>query len=85
MAATTTTIRVPIETYTRLQGLAESEQETIGAVVQRAVEQYDEQRFWARYQQQLIEARADPVGWAKWQEEVAVFDGAMLDGLDEEP
>lgn len=83
--AATTTIRVPIETYTQLQGLAESGHESISAIVQRAVTRYEEELFWQRYHQQLLEAKADPEGWAEWQKEIAVFDGALLDGLDKEP
>ncbi len=81
----TTTIRVSMETHARLQHLAQGEQESIGAVVDRAVEQYEEKLFWQRYHDQLRDAQADPVAWAEWQDEIAVFDGALLDGLEERP
>lgn len=65
--------------------MALDEHESIGSVVERAVEQYEEKVFWQRYHEQLREAQADPVAWAEWQKEIAVFDGALLDGLEERP
>lgn len=81
----TTTIRVSVETHTRLHNPALDEQESIGAMVERAVDQYEEKLFWQRYHKQLQDAQADLVTWAEWQAEIAVFDGALLDGLDEQP
>ena len=78
------TIRVPAHTYAQLQHLAETGHESIGSVVQRAVEQYDEKLFWQEYQRQSAELRADPVAWAEWEVELALWDATLLDGLDDD-
>ena len=80
----TTTIRVPTETYTQLQHLAEAGHESIGSIVQRAVEQYEEKLFWQEYHRQAAEIRADPIAWAEWQAELALWDATLLDGLDDD-
>lgn len=78
-----TTIRIPVETFARLRDLADGQ--PIGGVVQRLVEEDEERRFWRRYHEQMREARADHVAWSEWEREIAVFDGALADGLDPEP
>ncbi len=79
------TIRFPIGTATLLRRLAELEGSSAGIVLQRAVERYEEERFWREYAHEMADPRADPVSWAEWQAEVAVLDGTPLDGLTGDP
>jgi len=77
-------IRVSEQTRDRLQKLADTRHESVGVIVERAVEQFDNAVFWATFHEQLGGLRSDPVAWAEMNDELHAFDGTLLDGLDDE-
>lgn len=76
------TVRIPEETHRELRQIAEARHETVGAVISELVAGYKRDRFWDAYEQSAIAARNDPGLWAQMQDEQAVFDGALNDGLE---
>lgn len=80
--AATTTIRVDLETRSRLMELARRAHKPIGAVVAEAVERYEEDQFWAEYQAGYARLRDDPQLWAEWKKELRILDGVVADGLE---
>ena len=81
-----TTVRVDDETAARLRGLAHEEQRPIGQVIEAAVIQYEQEKFWREVEASVARLRADPVAWEAYQAEVRSLEGGSMDGLEvEEP
>lgn len=83
--ATSHLIRVPEAVYARLQTLAEESGTPLGTVVQRLVEQEEERRYWARFDEDYAALRADPAADAEERQERALWDTALMDGLADYP
>lgn len=80
----TVRIRVSGQTRDRLQQIAERQHQSVGVIVQQAVDQFDNALFWSTFHKQLDDLRADPVAWAEMNDEFHELDGTLLDGLDDE-
>lgn len=80
----TVQIRVSEETRDRLQRLADTQHQSVGAIVQQAVERLDDALFWSMFHEQLDAIRTDPKAWAEMNDELHAFDGTLLDGLRDE-
>ena len=80
--AATTTIRVDSETRGKLLELAHRAHKPIGEIVAEAVEQYEEDQFWAEYQAGYARLKQDPQKWSDWNEEIRRLDGVVADGLE---
>jgi len=81
-AGGSTAVRVSRATHARLKALAEAEGTTISGVVDRLVE---DARRWALYERvnrQMAEWEADTEAWAAYEDEMRLWDGTLLDGLD---
>ena len=83
--ATSHLIRVPEVVYEQLQSLAEELGVPLGAVVQRLVEQEEERRYWAQFDADYAALRADLAADAEERQERALWDTALMDGLEEYP
>lgn len=83
--ATSHLVRVPDEVYARLQSLAEESGVSLGAVVQRLLDQEEDRRYWAQFDADFAAIRADPVAWQEELDERSIWDGALMDGLAEYP
>jgi predicted DNA-binding protein len=82
---TTTTIRIPQQTHQRLRDLAEKRGRTIGEVVDEATRKLEDDDFWQEVNAAYARLRADPIASAEYDAEVALFEGTLLDGLEELP
>lgn len=80
----TVQISVSEQTRERLERIADRQHQSIGAIVEQAVEQLDNALFWSTFHEQLASLRADPVVWATVMNEFQAFDEALLDGLGAE-
>lgn len=81
-----TTVRVGENLAATLRDLAKEEHRPIGEVIGDAVAQYQKEKFWRAVEASVERLRADPVAQHGYQEEVRLFEGASMDGLeDEEP
>jgi len=81
-----TTVRVEDDLAVTLRDLAKEERRPIGQVIEDAVAQYQQEKFWREVEASLERLQADPVARQGYQDEIGVFEGASMDGLeDEEP
>lgn len=81
-----TTIRVDGRTHEMLRELSKEEHKSIGQVVTELVERHREERFWQEMHEDFARLRSDPEAWQDYQDEMALWDATLMDGLeDEEP
>jgi len=78
-------IRVEEAVHATLRELSRAENRTMGEVIADAVRRYEREKFWAGVNEDLERLKADPVAWQEYQEEVALFEGGSMDGLENEP
>lgn len=78
----TTTVRVSGSTHSLLQELAEQSQTSMNAVLEAALNEYHRRLFWAQAGQEFDDLRANTEAWHVEQEESAIWDVAVADGLD---
>lgn len=78
-------IRIDEKTRALLQELAQAEHKSMGRVVEEAVQRYDEDRFWNQAELAYRRLQSDPAAWREYQQEIALFDTASMDGLDDYP
>jgi hypothetical protein len=78
------TVRISEHTRETLRELAQTEDETMQAVLERAVEEYRRKRFIDNLNAFYAELRNDPEAWKAHEEELALWDGTLADGLPED-
>jgi predicted transcriptional regulator len=80
------TVRVDAKLHARLREIAAAEDRPIGRVIEDAIRQYEREKFWRDVNESVERLRADPAAWRAYQDEIALFEGGSMDGLeDEEP
>lgn len=80
------TVRVDAKLHARLREIAEAEHRPIGQVIEDAIRQYEREKFWRDVNDSVERLRADPAAWKAYQDEIALFEGGSMDGLEgEEP
>jgi hypothetical protein len=79
-----TTVRVEDELAERLREIAREEHRSIGQVIGDAITQYQKEKFWTVVRASYAQLRSDPEAWREYQNEIAVFEGASMDGLEHE-
>ena len=80
------TVRVEPKLHATLRALAEAEQRSISQVIEDAIDRYQKENFWNALHDSFIRLRADPVAWREYQDEAALWDSVLGDGLaDEDP
>jgi hypothetical protein len=77
-----TTIKVSVHTRDRLKKLADEDNLTMDAELARALDKAEEARFWEGVREDYARLQADPQEWAEYTAELAEWDGASGDGLD---
>jgi predicted transcriptional regulator len=78
-----TTVRVSEHTHELLHKLAAATGEPLQKVLERAVEHYRRQQFYAEFNAAYERLRADPVAWEEELAERAEWDATLADGLDD--
>jgi predicted DNA-binding protein len=78
-----TTVRVSAETHELLRKLAAATGEPLQRVLERAVENYRRERFFAELDAAYERLQADPVAWKDYLGEQAELEGTLADGLDD--
>jgi len=76
-----TTIRVRAETHKTLARLAKESHSSLQSVLIEALEAYRRKVFLQRTNQAYAELRSDPAAWARYEKELAAWDGTSEDGL----
>ena len=80
------TVRVDPKLHSRLREIAEAERRPIGQVIEDAIDRYERGKFWRDVNDSVERLRADPAAWQAYRDEIALFEGGSMDGLeDEEP
>lgn len=80
-----TTVRVEDRVAAALREVAGEEGRTIGKVIEDALARYQKEKFWEGVHADFARLRSDPVAWQGYVDEVAVFEGGAMDGLEDEP
>ena len=80
-----TTVRVEDKLHATLRELANEEHRPIGQVIEDAVARYQKEKFWKGVHEDFARLRGDPVAWKDYQDEIGLFEGASMDGLEDEP
>lgn len=79
-------VRVEPKVHAKLRALSESERRPISQVIEEAIDDYENEKFWQATHEAYARLRADPVAWEEYQNEAALWDSVSGDGLeDEEP
>lgn len=79
-----TTIKVSVETRDRLKRLADEDHLTLDAELAHALDQIEDDRFWAGVREDYARLQADPQEWDDYASEVAEWDQTAGDGLRNE-
>jgi predicted transcriptional regulator len=77
------TIRVNRSTHDLLRKLAERESKPMSQIVEEAVRDLEERRFWAEYHAAYAALAAAPDAWADFHNERSAWDGTLTDGLED--
>jgi predicted transcriptional regulator len=78
-----TTVRVSAETHELLRKLAAATGEPLQRVLERAVESYRREQFYAEFNAAFERLRSDPAAWEDYLAEQAEMEGTLADGLDD--
>jgi predicted transcriptional regulator len=76
------TVRITKSTHDVLRQLADKAESTMTAVLEAAVKEYQEKRFWEEYYAGYAALKADPKKWAEYQEDIGAWDVTLADGLE---
>ena len=79
-----TTIKVSVQTRDRLKRLADEDHLTMDGELARTLDKAEEARFWEGVRADYARLQADPQEWADYVSELAEWDYAVGDGLDDE-
>ena len=78
-----TTVRVSEHTHELLRKLAAASGEPLQRVLERAVENYRREQFYAEFNAAFERLQSDPVAWKDYLAEQAEMEGTLADGLDD--
>jgi len=78
------TVRVEPKLHTTLRALSNAEQRSISQVIEDAIDRYQKENFWKAMHEGFSRLRADPAAWSEYQDEAALWDSAVGDGLEDE-
>ncbi len=80
----TTTVRISKKASDVLREIAVQTGETMGAVLEKAVEAFQRQRFFDDLDAAYSALRSNPEAWAAEERERAEWDAVLMDGLTPE-
>lgn len=81
----TSTVRIKPETREHLKQIADDEGLSLTEALAQVVEAARRQRIVDQANAGWAALKADPEAWANYRREVALFEGAIADGLPTEP
>ncbi|MDQ3814515.1 MAG: toxin-antitoxin system protein [Armatimonadota bacterium] len=85
MATASRTVRIKPETHRKLQKLARETGQSLPDVLDKAISEYERQRFLAECNASYTRLREDPEAWREELEERALWDCTLMDGLKDDP
>lgn len=81
----TTSIRVEQKTHQRLVDLAKNQRRSMTQIVTEAIEKYERDLFWEQAREGYERMNADPEDRVAFDEELALWDSTLNDGLEDSP
>lgn len=78
-------VKISPTSHVKLQGLAKTEQRSMGEIVNELIERYELAQFWKQAHEAVERLRADPVAWKDYRDEALMLEGGSMDGLQNEP
>lgn len=79
-------VKVDEQTHERLARISEEEHETFGHLIARALDAFEEMRYWRQAEAAALALRADEGAWRDELAERQGWDGTIADGLaDDDP
>ena len=81
----TTSIRVSRETHERLKEIAQQEHRALGDMIDRLVDEYQQQAFRRAVHESFRGLREDTAEREAYLEDMAAWDATLMDGLEDEP
>ncbi len=79
-----TTVRVDTRTREVLREWSMEQHKPIGEIIADLVQQQEQERFWQEMHEDFARLRADADAWQGYQDELAIWDATLLDGLEHE-
>lgn len=79
--AATVSVRIPAEAHRKLRERARKEHKGLGEVIDEAITALERDRFWEAMEAGYAKLRADPKAWNEWQDEIALWDTTLMDGI----
>ncbi len=77
------TIQISQSTHEIVRELAEQSDLTVAEIVQRAIEDYRDKRFWTDVQSSFAALKGDPEAWADYQQERESWNTTLADGMED--
>ncbi len=77
-----TTIPISENTLTRLQEMANWAGVSVNEVLEQAIKDQYDRKFWDAVNAGYAALRADPAAWAEVEAERKLWDNTLMDGLD---
>jgi hypothetical protein len=77
-------VRITERTRETLREIARSDEESMQAVMEKAVEEYRRKRFFEAVDADYARLRDDPEAWDAYQAELKAWDTTLMDGLAED-
>lgn len=77
-------VRVDQRIHSKLRKISENKHRPVGQIVADLVDRYDRDLFWRQMHEGFAELRDDPEAWRAYQDEVALWDSTLSDGLEQE-
>lgn len=82
----TVPVKVSAKNHARLREWAKEDRRSMSDIVNDLIEQHERERFWDGVREDYERLRRNPAAWKDYQDEIALYEGASMDGLeDEEP
>jgi hypothetical protein len=78
------TVRISPQTHAKLKELAEQAGLPMPAVLERAVDEYERRKFLEGLNEDFARLRSDPKAWADELAERALFEGTLMDDLEDD-
>lgn len=80
-----TTVRLSTEAHGKLAALAEECERPMSDLLAEMIERERRRVFLEGLNEDYARLRADPAEWAEYRAEIASLDGALMDGLEDDP
>ncbi len=81
----TTTVRITCEAHEKLRAMADEDEVSLTEALDRLIEAQRRKRFLEALNRDYAALRADKEAWREFQEEVALWENMLMDGLENEP